>query len=61
MGAVLLIVGWAFVDNVNNREWVLAATFGVMTLSFIIQLIGVFWIRRANRRPEEGEARDRRI
>ena len=53
-GAVLVIAGWAFVDNVIDREWVLAGSFGVMTLGLIVQTIGLFWIRRrAHRRPEE--------
>jgi hypothetical protein len=61
LGAALVMAGWAFVDNVNDREWVLAGSFGAMTLGLIIQIIGLFWIRRrANRRPEEGDAREHR-
>lgn len=60
-GAALVTAVWAFVDNVNDHEWVLAGAFGAVTLGLIIQIIGLFWIRRRpNRRPEEGDAREHR-
>jgi hypothetical protein len=58
LGTHLMVTAWAFVDNVNDREWFLAGCFAVMTLSFIVQIIGLFWIRRRTNLhdPEEDEA-----
>ena len=54
LGAVAVMPAWAFVDNVNDRAWVLAGCFGVMTLGFIVQIIGLSWIRRRANRHLEG-------
>ena len=52
-GAFVVMSAWAFVDNLNDREWVLAACFGGSTLGLTVQIIGLFWIRRrANRELE---------
>jgi hypothetical protein len=62
LGAVVVVLAWAFVNSANDREWFLAGCFGVMTLGFVVQIIGLLWIRRrANRYPQrEGDAGDRR-
>lgn len=41
-GAVSATTAWAFVDNVNDHEWVLVWCFGGMTLGLIVQIIGLF-------------------
>ena len=61
LGAALVIAVWAFVDNLTDRDWVLAGCFGAITLGFIVQIIGLLWIRRANRHPGEGGADAHRL
>jgi hypothetical protein len=62
LGPVALVLAWALVDNVNDREWFLVGCFGVMLLGVVVQIIGLLWIhRRAKHHLEpEGEVGDRR-
>ncbi|WP_328475113.1 hypothetical protein OHA21_17535 [Actinoplanes sp. NBC_00393] len=60
LGGVLVTTGWALVDNVNDREWVLVWAFGAMTAGLMIQIVALLVIRRANSRTEVREARDHR-
>lgn len=48
-GTVAVVQAWAFVDNARERDWALAGYFGLGTLVFVAQVIGLWWIRRRNR------------
>ena len=44
VGAV--VQAWAFVENVREHEWALAVCFGLGTVTFVVQVVTLFWLRR---------------
>ena len=53
LGVFVVIAAWAFADNVDAGDWVLAGCFGLMTLGLVVQIIGLLLIRRRAYRPPQ--------
>lgn len=43
---VAVLQAWAFVQNVIDRDWVLAICFGLGTVAFVVQAVALVRLRR---------------